>query len=320
MPRLALTMGDPAGIGPEVAIKAIGSISAQMRRKIVVIGDRSALANLKKSKRLLRSYETGSLPPRGYSAFIDLNILPPSGIRLGKTSSKGGRASFAYIEKGVELCNNSELDGIITAPINKTALSLAGIRYPGHTEMLWDLSGKKGEIAMMFYTPEISVILLSTHMSLKNAIKAVKPNAILKKLVLIDNSIDTKKPIAVCGLNPHASENGLFGNEEEKIISPAIRAARRRGIRVEGPIPADTIFTPGVRNRYSAVLAMYHDQGLVGIKSLFFGKCANVTLGLPFIRTSVDHGTAYDIAGKGKANPSSMIFAIETAFKLAASK
>jgi len=173
---------------------------------------------------------------------------------------------------------------------------------------------------MMLMSAEMKVIVLSTHLSLKKAIDAVKFTSILKKLKLINQCIPSKKPIAVCGLNPHASDGSVFGDEEEKIIAPAVRASQRRGINCEGPLAADTLFAPQIRKKYRAILAMYHDQGLVAIKAVSFGKCVNVTLGLPFIRVSVDHGTAMDIAGKGKADASSMIYAIKTAFDLARKK
>ena len=329
--RFALTIGDPSGIGPEVCIKALSKLPDRMRRRIVVIGDSSVLKSVKGAKVSFFEYDPDKLPPSGSAAIIDMKNLPKTGIKIGTISREAGKASAAYIRKAVELCmagtprrsamaaQAGELSGIITAPINKKAFSLASVPYAGHTEFLSRLSGIDN-VAMMLMSTEMKVIVLSTHLSLKKAVDAVKFNSILKKLKLINQCIDSKKPIGVCGLNPHASDGSVFGNEEEIIIAPAIRTAQKQGINCEGPFAADTLFAPQIRKKYRAILAMYHDQGLVAIKAVSFGKCVNVTLGLPFVRTSVDHGTAMDIAGKGKADASSMIYAIKTAFNLARKK
>ncbi|GMT42291.1 MAG: 4-hydroxythreonine-4-phosphate dehydrogenase [bacterium] len=312
--RFALTMGDPAGIGPEVCVRALYKISAARRRMIVVIGDLSAFKSVKGAKVDFADYNRTKFPPPGRAAFLDMNALPKAGIAVGKISAACGRASASYIKKAVELCMAGNFRGVITAPINKKALSLAGVPYPGHTEMLAGLTGSDN-VAMMMMSREMRVILLSTHLSLEEAIKAVNFESIAQKLELIHRYIPSTKAIAVCGLNPHASDGGIFGGEEKKIIAPAVKAAVEKGINAIGPLPADTVFAPHARKRYRAILAMYHDQGLVGIKAVSFGNCANVTLGLPFIRTSVDHGTAMDIVGKGRADPSSMVFAINSAFR-----
>jgi 4-hydroxythreonine-4-phosphate dehydrogenase len=181
--------------------------------------------------------------------------------------------------------------------------------------MLAELSGVK-KVAMMLSSPEMNVVVLTTHLPLKNAVMKVKKELVLEKILLIRDFLRPDKPIGVCGLNPHASDGGLFGDEEKLEISPAVRQAQRMKIDVKGPFPADTIFAPRIRRQYGAILAMYHDQGLGPIKATGFGNCANITLGLPFIRTSVDHGTALEIAGKGTADPSSMIYAVKTAFRI----
>ncbi len=317
--RFAITVGDPAGIGPEVALKALAMVSPERRRQLVLIADRVALKRT--ASRFLRAvkgspYVPHRLPPAGHVAFLEIHALPPKGVVPGKIDRAAGRAAAVYIAAGVELALKGEVRGIITAPIHKKALALAGIPFPGHTEMLAALSSTK-QYAMMLASPEMKVVVLTTHLSLRDAIKGVTQKAILEKLALMHKALRLKKPIGVCGLNPHASDGGLFGGEEARIIAPAIAAARKAGINAEGPLPADTSFAPRVRDRYGAFLAMYHDQGLVAIKAVSFGNCANITLGLPFIRTSVDHGTAFDIAGKGKAGPSSMLFAIDSAFALA---
>lgn len=317
--RFAITVGDPAGVGPEVALKALALVPPARRRQLVLIADRAALTRT--ASRFLRPvkltpYDPARLPPAGHVAFLEMRALPVKGVAAGKIDRAAGHAAAAYIAAGVERALKGEVRGIITAPIHKKALALAGIPYPGHTEMLAALSRTK-RYAMMLASPAMKVVVLTTHLSLRDAIKGVTRKAILEKLTLMDKTLRLKKPIAVCGLNPHASDGGLFGDEEARIIAPAIAAARAAGINAEGPVPADTSFAPRVRDRYGAFLAMYHDQGLVAIKAVSFGECANITLGLPFIRTSVDHGTAFDIAGKGKADPASMLFAIEAAFTLA---
>ena len=317
--RFAITVGDPAGIGPEVALKALALVPPARRRQLVLIADRVALKRT--AARFLRAvkgspYVPHRLPTAGHVAFLEMHALPPKGVVPGKIDRAAGRAAAVYIAAGVELALKGEVRGIITAPIHKKALALAGIPFPGHTEMLAALSSTQ-RYAMMLASPEMKVVVLTTHLSLRDAIKGVTRKAILEKLALMQGSLRLKKPIGVCGLNPHASDGGLFGDEEARIIAPAVAAARKAGINAEGPLPADTSFAPKVRDRYGAFLAMYHDQGLVAIKAVSFGNCANITLGLPFIRTSVDHGTAFDIAGKGKADPSSMLFAIDSAFALA---
>ena len=305
-------------------MKALAKLPDRELRRIVVIGDNRFLTNHRGAKVNFCGYEADKPPPSGSAALIDMKNLPEAGFRqavieIGKISAAAGKASSAYIRKAAELCMRGELAGIITAPINKKAFSLASVPYAGHTEFLSRLAGVDN-VAMMLMSAEMKVIVLSTHLSLKKAIDGVKFDSIVKKLKLINRQFPSKKPIAVCGLNPHASDGSVFGDEEEKIITPAVPAAQRRGINSEGPFAADTLFAPQIRKRYRAILAMYHDQGLVAIKAVSFGHCVNVTLGLPFIRVSVDHGTAMDIAGKGKADASSMIYAIKTAFDLARKK
>jgi len=337
-------MGDPSGIGPEVCMKALAKLPERELRRIVVIGDSRFLINRRGVKVNFSEYEADKPPPvsgalSGSAALIDMKNSPDAGrpdaglpgagfrragrpgtgIETGKISAAAGKASAAYIRKAAELCMSNELAGIITAPVNKKAFSLASVPYAGHTEFLSRLAGVDN-VAMMLMSPEMKVVVLSTHLSLRKAIDAVKFDSIVKKLKLINQSIPSKKPIAVCGLNPHASDGSVFGDEEEKIIAPAVLAAQKRGIDCEGPLAADTLFAPQIRKKYRAILAMYHDQGLVAIKAVSFGNCVNVTLGLPFVRTSVDHGTAMDIAGKGKADSSSMVYAIKTAFDLASKK
>ncbi len=315
----AITTGDPAEIGPEVTLKAIEALPPEMRERLIVIGDIETITDVQKSLgRMgeLKEFDFNRKPKKGVARFYTMRTLPPYSIKPGHVSEKSGFAAAMYIEKAVELFREGVIEGVVTAPIHKKALSLAGYKYAGHTEMLADLTGAK-EVAMMLVSSEMRVVVLTTHLSLKKAVAAVKKKAVLEKLELIHRELKPKKPIAVCGLNPHASDGGIFGKEEEKEIIPAVKAALRKGINAEGPLAADTVFAPRIRKKYGVILAMYHDQGLVGIKAVSFGNCANITLGLPFIRTSVDHGTALDIAGKGIADPSSMIYAIRSAFEMA---
>lgn len=318
LPRFAITVGDPAGIGPEVALKALDLVPPQVRRRLVVVCDNATLTAAKKTSKCKTGFSPfwkNKLPPFGWTAYYEV----PSAIGKlprGVPSALGGAMAVAYIEAGVALAALGYVSGIVTGPVHKKGLSLAGSPYPGHTEMLAAMTGTK-KYGMMLTSDEMSVVVLSTHLSLKDAIRKTTMAAILEKLALIQKGLSPRKPICVCGLNPHAGDGGLFGDEESRIIGPAVRKARGMGINAVGPLSADTAFAPGIRDRYGAFLAMYHDQGLVAIKSVSFGKCANVTLGLPFIRTSVDHGTAMDIAGKGTASPDSMLYAIRSAFQLA---
>jgi len=317
-PRFAVTIGDPAGIGPEVTVKGIAKLPRERARRLVIVGDAKYVETaIKKAsiKLVLTPFDPEKLPPLGKVATLDC-LTGISGIKRGVVSAESGSVCVKYIVTAVQLCLDRKLDGLVTAPINKKSLSLAGIGYPGHTELLAELTKTKN-FAMMLVSPAMKVALLTTHLPLSEAAGRVKKGTVAEKIILLGKLLKSKKPIGVCGLNPHASDGGVFGNEEEKEIVPAILMARKAGIKVEGPLPADTIFAPQVRDRFGAILAMYHDQGLVAIKAVSFGNCANVTLGLPFIRTSVDHGTAMDIAGKGKADASSMIYAINTAFDMA---
>jgi len=318
MPRFAITVGDPAGVGPEVALKGVDLASPRMRRRLVVVCDRFVLKDAMKAskcKTQFAKFEAGRLPPLGKAAFFEVGSVAKK-IPLRRPSVVGGASAALYIMEAVALAMRGYVSGIVTAPVHKKALRLAGIPYPGHTEMLADLTHTKN-YAMMLASDEMKVVVLTTHLSLRDAIKKVTKRAIVEKLLLIQKSLSPKKPVGVCGLNPHAGDGGLFGDEEAEIITPAIKKARAMGINAVGPIAADTAFAPGIRDGYGAFLAMYHDQGLVAIKAVSFGRCANITLGLPFIRTSVDHGTAMDIAGKGVARPDSMSYAIKYAFDLA---
>ncbi len=317
-PRFAVTAGDPAGIGMEVTLKALAKLPRRITRRLVIIGTSGALKTAEKVtgiKRRMVPFLANRLPSAGETAFIEDSTFPRRRITPGRISKTSGLVAARQIIRAVELCAYKTVTGIVTAPIHKKALNSAGFVYAGHTEMLAELSGAK-KVAMMLSSPEMNVVLLTTHLSLKNAVKKVKQEQILEKIILIRDFLRPDKPIGICGLNPHASDEGLFGDEEKLEIAPAVRKAQKMKIDVKGPLPADTIFAPRIRQQYGAILAMYHDQGLGPIKATGFGNCANITLGLPFIRTSADHGTALEIAGKGTADPSSMIYAIKAAFRI----
>jgi 4-hydroxythreonine-4-phosphate dehydrogenase len=238
----------------------------------------------------------------------------------GRLSAEAGRTAVAAIEAGAKLCLYGTLDAMATAPINKEALKLAGSPFPGHTEMLTSLCGA-GQSLMCFFAGDLRVFLLTIHLSLADAIKAITKKRVADSILLADRELRrfgvAGPRIAVAGLNPHAGEHGLFGSEEAREIQPAINECRaRHGVEVSGPFPADTLFIRAARGEFDAVAACYHDQGLIAVKCLSFGRAVNVTLGLPIIRTSVDHGTAFDIAGRGVADHSSMVEAIKLAARL----
>jgi 4-hydroxythreonine-4-phosphate dehydrogenase len=256
--------------------------------------------------------------PDGDAAIIyDTGAREP--VEWGTVSSDAGRSAIAAVETATKLCLERRLDAISTAPVNKEALRLAGSRFVGHTDMLAALCGSN-ESLMCFIAGDLRVFLLTIHMSLASAIKSITRGRVLSAVGLAERELrrfGIKRPrIAMAGLNPHAGEKGLFGDEEKNEIEPALQELRGRGIDVSGPFPADTIFIRAARGEFDAVGACYHDQGLIAVKCLAFGKAVNVTLGLPIIRTSVDHGTAFDIAGRGLADPASMVEAILLAARL----
>ncbi len=324
-PLIAITMGDPAGIGPEIICKAfLGDIRKALRP--IVIGDsgvmEKTISTLRfplKLKPIKRPEE--SLPKKGVIEVVDLKNV--SSFVSGKPSAISGKAVFEYIKKAVSLAMKGEIDAIVTAPVNKETLRMAGLSYPGHTELLAELTGTK-DFGMMLIGGPLKVILVTTHVALKDVPSMIKKDRVLKTITLAHKAmldLNIKNPrIAVAGLNPHAGEGGNFGKEEKKEIIPAIEKARKRGINAIGPVSPDTLFHKAYKGDYDTVVSMYHDQGLIPLKMLSFGKAVNVTVGLPIIRTSVDHGTAYDIAGKGIADPSSLIGALKLAVKLVGTK
>ena len=325
LPIIAITMGDAAGIGPEIIVKALGHADLFARCRPLVIGDAGRLrlaAEVVGSALSIHAIadvsEAGFRP--GAIDCIDLGLIPAD-LPWGKLSPVAGNAAFVFVKKAVELMQARQVDAICTAPLNKEALRAGGHPYPGHTEMLAALTGVE-EVSMMLMTPKLRVIHVTTHMGLIDAIARIEPG-LVERTILRGNEALVRSGIAhprigVCGINPHAGEHGLFGHgEEEEKIEPAIRLLLAQGLDVEGPLPADTLFFRAQRGDFDLVVAMYHDQGHGPVKVLGIEDGVNVTIGLPAIRTSVDHGTAFDIAGTGKADERSMVVAIDQAITLA---
>jgi 4-hydroxythreonine-4-phosphate dehydrogenase len=284
-PRIAITVGDPAGIGPEVAAKA-------------------------------------ARDPGVLSLCVPVVYAPPEAERFtpGELSAAAGRAAYDLIVRAVEDARKGEVDGLATAPVNKEAFRLAGLPWTGHTDLLAHLTGAPS-VAMMFYSERLRVVLATVHIPLAEVPRALNQpdvEAVIRLAACELPRFGFASPrIAVAGLNPHAGEHGLFGHEDDQILAPAIAACRARGVTVSGPFPADTVFVRAMRGEFDVVVACYHDQGLIPVKLVAFGESVNVTLGLPIVRTSVDHGTAFDIAGQGVADPGSMIAAVRLAARLA---
>jgi 4-hydroxythreonine-4-phosphate dehydrogenase len=330
-PILGLTMGDPAGVGPEIVLKALRDLAPRAAAgefALAVIGTASCMADAAERLGMPAKFspDAGGWPQvKLIEAATTEETLAP-----GKLSAEAGRLAFAAIERAVQLALEGRIDAIVTAPINKEALNKAGHAYPGHTEILAELTGSKGS-CMMLAHDRLKVTHVSTHVALADAPKRVTPERLRRVFTLTHEALldlGIPKPrIGVCALNPHAGEGGLFGREDQDIVAPAIEEFRAKGIAIEGPVPADTIYVKALAGQFDAVVAMYHDQGHVAVKTLGFAmdpqtglmsslSGVNVTLGLPIIRTSVDHGTAFDIAGKGIANAASMIEAIELAAQM----
>jgi len=328
-PILGITMGDPAGIGPEVIAKALAGREVGRLCRPLVIGSLSVMDKTVRSLRLpLRVVSVQGhdrpLGRRGELPVLDPLERPVGRFRMGMVAENTGKASVEFITKAVQLAELGCIHGIVTGPINKEAINLAGYQYPGHTELLANLTHSK-EVGMMILGGPLKIMFVTTHVSIRNLPDRLTPELVGKAIRLADKALHeyfgvVKPKIGVAALNPHAGEAGLFGDDERKTILPASRRARAAGIQASDPLPADTLFGKAVRGEYDGVVAMYHDQGLIPLKLAAFGKCVNLTVGLPIIRTSVDHGTAYDIAGKGAADPGSLIEAIKLASRLAVAK
>ncbi|TAN63231.1 4-hydroxythreonine-4-phosphate dehydrogenase PdxA [bacterium] len=309
-------MGDPSGVGPEIVLKALSDKGLRRIANLVVVGDKALLEFLAKKLRL---------KPPDKSAVRNLSNLDIKRLKPGVPSKEAGTAMIRYVKEAARMALAREADAIVTAPITKEAAKMAGFKFPGHTEFIARLTNTKN-FAMMLAGDELKVVLVTIHEPIKNLHRLVTKEAVLKTLKVTDAALRQyfgfKRPrIAVCGLNPHAGESGLFGDEEKKEITPAVKKAVSLGINAVGPLPADTVFYRAVRRKeFDCVVAMYHDQGLGPLKLLSFENGINVTLGLPIVRTSVDHGTAYDIAWKGRASHLSLKAAITAAVEMAKKK
>ncbi len=327
LPIIAITMGDAAGIGPEIIMKSLAHPEVYERCRPLVIGDAQRLAkagNIAGTHLKVHALTPEDLGSASYTPgtvdCVDLQLVPAD-LPWGKVSPIAGDAAFRFIELAAKLAVQRQVAAICTAPINKEALQKGGHKYPGHTEMLASLTGT-GEVSLMLATPKLRVLHVTTHIGLLDAIAKIEPGLVERTIArghqaLVASGIPNPR-IGVCGINPHAGENGLFGRgEEEQKIQPAIVACQAKGWSVEGPLPADTLFYRAQRGDFDLVIAMYHDQGHGPVKVLGIEAGVNITVGLPVIRTSVDHGTAFDIAGTGKADEASMLEALRQAIQLA---
>jgi len=327
-PLIAVTMGDPAGVGPEVCLQLLANEAVREIATPVIFGDARLLSRcarqtgLPAPKRILSEIEwaekCGSLDE---PAVLDIFGFDASDFTPGTVSAKTGAAGFRYVEKSIEAALAKQVAAVATAPLNKEALHAAGIKYPGHTEMFAEKMAAERS-CMTFFSDVMVCSLVTVHIGYQDVVPALTSQRILDVIELTVDAVQRVKgkvpKIAVCGLNPHAGEHGLFGRgEEENIIAPAIAAAKAKGIQIEGPLPPDTAFIATKRRTVDAYICMYHDQALIPLKALSFDTAVNTTLGLPVPRTSVDHGTACDIAWQGKANGTSLVEAVKLAAKMA---
>lgn len=319
-PLIAVTLGDPAGVGPEIIAKTFADPKFHEKNRAVVVGDEAILKKAINLLDLTLNLNVMSRPDEGRYGPGVLDLIPasdlPEDLPFGKLDERAGAAAFGYVKLATELALEGEVQAVCTAPLNKEAMHLGGYKYPGHTEILAELTNTK-DYAMMLVAEDLRVIHVSTHVSLKEAIERAQPERELAVIRLARDALlklGVSEPrIAVAGINPHAGENGLFGNEDAKRIRPAVERAKEEGIEASGPWAADTIFSRAKKGEFDMVVVQYHDQGHVPIKLLGFESGVNVTVGLPFFRTSVDHGTAFDIAGTGKADHTSLQAALDLA-------
>ncbi|MGF7011010.1 4-hydroxythreonine-4-phosphate dehydrogenase [Lachnospiraceae bacterium PF1-22] len=339
-PIIGITLGDPAGVGPEITVKALSDSNIYKRCRPLVIGDTAILKRALEvtkhpelqintiSKVTDAKFESGTID------ILDIQILKDTPIAFGKVQAQAGNAAFCYVEKVIALALDKEIEATVTNPLNKEALNLAGHHFSGHTEIYAHYTNTN-KYTMMLAHEALRVVHVSTHVSLRKACDLVKKKRVLEVIRIANQaclSLGIQSPrIAVAGLNPHSGENGMFGDEETEEIIPAIEAASAEGLNVVGPIPADTVFSKAKGGWYDIVVAMYHDQGHIPLKVVGFVynrkeekwdavSGVNITLGLPIIRTSVDHGTAFDQAGTGQANELSLINAIDYAILLASNR
>jgi 4-hydroxythreonine-4-phosphate dehydrogenase len=323
-PVVGITVGDPAGIGPEIVSKALNNRRVQSLCQPVVFG----------TARFLNTPTLKTDPVRGHDNIIQAPFERSHGgtivrlfevevkgtIESGKRSANSGKAAMAYLDAAIRAAQRHEIDVLVTAPVSKSAIRMAGMHsFVGHTEYLAQVTGAR-LFAMMFYSKRLRVTLVTTHLPLKDVATSVTSKKILGAITLSNDALKKlgfdRPRIGVAGINPHAGEEKAFGDEDVRIVAPAVRKARERGIDAQGPVPADTLFRAAYKGEYDLVVAMYHDQALAPFKMIAFDEGVNVTLGLPFVRTSVDHGTAFEIAGKGVASEKSLVEAIKLAVRL----
>jgi len=334
-PVLGFTMGDPAGVGPELCLRALAEPSVLKACVPVLFGDAGVLRRVTDA---CAGCAIGSaVPPAGIRTLslhewepgsslteptiVDCGAIDAAAIQPGKVAAACGQAAYAYLEQAIRAALAGRIAGVVTAPINKEALQLAGVSYPGHTEIFTALTGARRS-CMMLRSGVLTVSMVTTHIGYRDVPHRLSVERVLDVIELTADAMQRilcrPARLGICGLNPHAGEHGLFGQrEEERSIEPAVAQARQNGVAIEGPLPPDTAFTPVVRNKFDAIVTLYHDQGHIPFKMLAFDIGVNVTLGLPIIRTSVDHGTAFDIAWKGMASPASLFAAIRVALELA---
>lgn len=310
-PRLALTVGDPAGIGPEVVLKALAH--AELPAAELSVFGPLTLLNERAARFGLRA------PVELPASFVDVPVQGP--IVLGRHTPAAGRAAAEAVLAAARQALAGQLDGLVTAPLNKESLAAAGYRWPGHTELLAEVAGTD-DVAMLFVGGGLRVALLTIHCALRSVPELLTPALVKRVTRLVHRELPrfgcARRRIALAGLNPHAGEGGLFGTEERDVIAPAAAVLRAEGLDVHGPFPADSLFVRHQRGEFDAVVAAYHDQGLIPVKLAAFGQAVNVTLGLPFVRTSVDHGTGFDIVEQGRADPSSLLQALQVAVGMCA--
>ena len=316
--RVAITLGDPAGVGPEVIVKALATFPRKERANFTVVGNIEALERAKRTTGV--SLDFAATREEGAVLVEEVALEAPL-PEIGKVSAAAGEASVRYIRRAVEMAVAGEADCIVTAPINKEAMNLAGHHFDGHTGLLAHLTGSKSSF-MLLASERLNTVHVSTHVSLRGAIERATVERVLATIEAGHDHfmrLGRKPRIAVAGLNPHCGENGLFGDEDMRFLAPAVELARKKGIDVSGPISADTVYARAYGGAFDLVVAQYHDQGHIPIKLIAFDTAVNVSLGLPIDRVSVDHGTAFDIAGTGKANHVNMLSAIAYARLMASS-
>jgi 4-hydroxythreonine-4-phosphate dehydrogenase len=332
-PLVALTMGDVAGVGPEVIARAWGEAPLRELARPIVIGTRSvleralAVVGVKAQVQTILRPEDAD-PSARVVPCLEATEADVADVMPGRVDPRAGRAAYDYLVTAIDLARAGRIDAITTLPLNKEALHAAGVQHPGHTEILAERCATPDHAMMLYLGPEavandagLGVVHVTLHVALRSVFDLMTGEAVESKILLADRALRPltggRAPrVAVAALNPHAGEGGLFGDEESRIIAPAVERARRQGVHVSGPEAADTLFTRALRGEFDTVVAMYHDQGHVALKTIGFDRAVNVTLGLPIVRTSVAHGTAFDIAWQGKAETSSLIAAVRVAARL----